>query len=84
MKIQYDEEIDALYFELGAQEPTGVIEIAEGINIDTTDTGKLTGIEILDASKKIDMATLLTYTLEFDQGMWRRGLSRSHAPTGRN
>nr|VFJ53185.1 MAG: Uncharacterized protein YuzE [Candidatus Kentron sp. DK]VFJ67822.1 MAG: Uncharacterized protein YuzE [Candidatus Kentron sp. DK] len=80
MKIQYDEEIDALYLELGAQEPSGVIEIAEGINIDTTDTGKLTGIEILNASKKIDMATLLTYTLEFDQGMLGRGLSRSHAP----
>nr|VFJ76464.1 MAG: Protein of unknown function (DUF2283) [Candidatus Kentron sp. FW] len=64
-----DEEIDALYLELGAQEPSGVIEIADGVNIDTTDTGKLTGIEILDASKKIDMATLLTYTLEFDQGV---------------
>nr|VFJ70906.1 MAG: Uncharacterized protein YuzE [Candidatus Kentron sp. FW] len=80
MKIQYDEEIDALYLELGAREPSGVIELAEGINIDTTDTGKLTGIEILDAAKKIDMATLLTYTLEFDQGMWRKGLSRSRAP----
>lgn len=69
MKIHYDEEVDALYLELGAQEPSGVIEVAEGINIDTTGNGSLTGIEILDASKKLDINTLLTYTLEFDQGL---------------
>ena len=36
MKVHYDEEIDALYIELSKQEPDGVIEITEGINIDTT------------------------------------------------
>jgi len=47
MKVHYDEEIDALYLKLGDQQPDGVIEIAEGINIDTTADGKLAGIEIL-------------------------------------
>lgn len=67
MKIHYDEEVDALYLSLGDQTPDGVIEIAEGINVDTTTDGKLTGIEILEASRKMDMSTILSYTLDFDK-----------------
>ncbi|MDD5153156.1 MAG: DUF2283 domain-containing protein [Desulfovibrionales bacterium] len=67
MKVHYDEEIDALYLKLSDQHPDGVIEITEGINIDTTADGKLTGIEILKASKKFNINTILSYTLEFDQ-----------------
>ncbi len=69
MKVHYDEKIDALYIKLSDQNPDGVIEITEGINIDTTADGKLTGIEILKASKKININTILSYTLEFDQGI---------------
>ena len=72
MKVHYDEEVDALYLKLGDQKPDGVIEIAEGVNIDTTTDGKLTGIEILNASKKIDIDTILSYTLELDQGILRK------------
>ena len=72
MKVHYDEEVDALYLKLGDQKPDGVIEIAEGVNIDTTTDGKLTGIEILKASKKIDIDTILSYTLELDQGILRK------------
>jgi uncharacterized protein YuzE len=69
MKVYYDKEVDVLYLKLGDQKPDGVIEIAEGINIDTTVNGKLTGIEILKASKKINIDTILSYTLELDQGI---------------
>ncbi|MCF7977632.1 DUF2283 domain-containing protein [Lamprobacter modestohalophilus] len=69
MKIHYDESVDALYLELGDEEPDGVIEVAEGVNIDTTVTGKLTGIEILKASKKININTILSYTLELDRDL---------------
>ena len=72
MKVHYDEEVDALYLKLGDQKPDGVIEIAEGVNIDTTADGKLTGIEILKASKKIDIDTILSYTLELDQDILRK------------
>ena len=72
MKVYYDEEVDALYLKLGDQKPDGVIEIAEGVNIDTTTDGKLTGIEILKASKKIDIDTILSYTIELDQGILRK------------
>ena len=69
MKVHYDEEIDALYLKLSDQNPDGVIEITEGVNIDTTADGKLTGIEILKASQKMDINTILSYTLELDQGI---------------
>lgn len=75
MKVQYDEEVDALYLKLGDEKPDGVIEIAEGVNIDTTTEGKLTGIEILKASKKININTILSYTLELDQGILRKKIA---------
>jgi len=75
MKVQYDEEVDALYLKLGDEKPDGVIEIAEGVNIDTTTEGKLTGIEILKASKKINIDTILSYTLELDQGILRKKIA---------
>ncbi len=75
MKVHYDEEVDALYLKLGDQKPDGVIEIAEGVNIDTTTDGKLTGIEILKASKKINIDTILSYTLELDPGILRKRIA---------
>lgn len=75
MKIHYDEEVDALYLKLGDQKPDGVIEIAEGVNIDTTTDGKLIGIEILTASKKININTILSYTLELDHGILRKKIA---------
>jgi uncharacterized protein YuzE len=55
MKVYYDDEVDALYLKLGEETPEGVIEISEGVNLDTTSEGKLVGIEILKASKKMDI-----------------------------
>jgi uncharacterized protein YuzE len=67
MKVYYDDEVDALYLKLGDETPEGVIEISEGVNLDTTSEDKIVGIEILEASKKIDLKTILSYTLEFNK-----------------
>jgi uncharacterized protein YuzE len=75
MRVHYDEEVDALYLSLGDQKPDGVIEIAEGINLDTTTDGKLTGIEILKASKKINIDTILSYTLELDKNILKKKIA---------
>ena len=75
MKVHYDEEVDALYLKLGDQEPDGVIEIAEGVNIDTTNDGKFTGIEILKASEKINIDTILSYTLELDHSILKKKIA---------
>ena len=67
MKVYYDDEVDALYLKLGDEIPEGVVEISEGVNLDTTSEDKIVGIEILNASKKIDLKTILSYSLEFDK-----------------
>lgn len=67
MKVYYDKEVDALYIKLGNKTPEGVVEISEGVNLDMASEGKIVGLEILDASKKIDIKTILSYTLELDK-----------------
>jgi uncharacterized protein YuzE len=64
MKISYDKEVDAIYLKILDLKPEGVIEVAEGINIDVTVDGKIVGIEFLEATKKITIDSLLTYEIE--------------------
>lgn len=64
MKVSYDKEVDAVYLELLKQKPEGVIEVSEGINIDVTADGKIVGIELLDASRRLSIDSLLTYEIE--------------------
>lgn len=52
MKVYYNDEVDALYLKLSERKPEGVVELAEGINFDTTGDGKLAGIEILKLLKR--------------------------------
>ncbi len=69
MRVYYDNEADALHLRLGDETAEGVIEIAEGVNLDTTSQDRIVGIEILNASKKIDLKTILSYTLELDKDL---------------
>jgi len=64
MKIYYDEKIDAAYIKLSEEKPSGVIEMSEGVNLDMTEDGKIVGIEILDAAKKIPLRSLFTCEYE--------------------
>jgi len=66
MKVSYDPDVDAVYLELLKGEPDGVIEVAEGIHIDVTKEGKILGIELLDASRKVSLSSLLTYEIDAD------------------
>ena len=66
MKVSYDADIDAVYLELLKSEPEGVMEVAEGIHIDVTSDGRIVGIELLDASKKVSLGSLLTYEIDAD------------------
>jgi uncharacterized protein YuzE len=67
MRVYYNKEVDAVYIKLGNKAPDGVIEVSEGVNLDTTSDGKIVGIEILDASKKMDVKTIWSYQLELDK-----------------
>jgi uncharacterized protein YuzE len=66
MKVAYDREVDAVYIQLSNLKPEGVVELADGINIDLTTEGKIVGIELLDATKKVSLDTLLTYEIAAD------------------
>jgi uncharacterized protein YuzE len=66
MKVSYDSQVDAVYIELLALAPEGVIEVADGINIDVTAEGKVVGIEFLNAKKRVSIDSLLSYEIEAD------------------
>jgi len=67
MKIYYDRDADAAYIALSDMKPSGVVEVAEGVNIDLTDDGKIVGIEILDASAKFPLKSLFTCVYDPEQ-----------------
>jgi len=67
MKVNYDREVDVLYIQLSKKKPAGVIELSDGINLDTTKDNKIVGIEILDASSRLDLKTILTYSIDLDK-----------------
>ncbi len=70
MKIYYDNEVDALYLEFGPDKPDGVTEISEGVHPDMTPEGKIAGIEIINASGKLDIQTILCYSPELDNNIF--------------
>jgi uncharacterized protein YuzE len=75
MKIYYDDEVDALYLQIGDEDPEGVTEIGEGINLDLTTDGKLVGIEITDASKKTNLETFLSYSIETGKDLLSKSIA---------
>ncbi len=69
MKVYYDSVADVVYLELSKEQPDGVVEISEGVNLDTTKENRVVGIEILNASQKMPLSSLLSY--EFDSELVR-------------
>jgi len=64
MKITYDREVDALYIRFKETTVT-TKHLAEGIAADYDADGRLAGIEILDATKRLgDPAVFRQVTLE--------------------
>ena len=65
MRITYDAKIDALYIMFEETKEVTTKHIAEGIAADYDERGKLAGIEILDALKRLgDSKTFKKVTLE--------------------
>lgn len=53
MKVTYDSEVDAIYIELQSGDFAENKEVMDGVILDIGDSGKLLGIEILNASSVI-------------------------------
>jgi uncharacterized protein YuzE len=63
MKIQYDKDVDAAYIYLEHPIKEGevkkTIKVKEDINVDFDDSGRLLGVEILNASKHLNKKLIL-------------------------
>ena len=54
MKIEYDQQADAMYIRLRAGDVAESEEVRPGVVLDFDAQGQVLGIEILDVSKRID------------------------------
>jgi uncharacterized protein YuzE len=59
MKINYYPETDSVYIDLSSKVSKESVEISEGIVLDYDENGQLTGIDIDNASKKLDLNELI-------------------------
>ncbi|OIP30553.1 MAG: hypothetical protein COW04_01550 [Deltaproteobacteria bacterium CG12_big_fil_rev_8_21_14_0_65_43_10] len=72
MKIEYDNEIDALYIRLQEKHVDRTSEIAEGLNraiflsptIDLDTSGKMIGLEVLDAADRYSLTDIFNISTE--------------------
>ena len=60
MKLHYYPETDSIYIELRADPGAETREVADDVNIDLDAAGNIVGIDIDQASTKLDLATLET------------------------
>lgn len=58
MKLNYYSETDSLYIDLSSRPSTETREISPGINLDYDKNGELVGIDIDNASQKLDLKEL--------------------------
>jgi uncharacterized protein YuzE len=54
MKIEYDQQADAMYIRLRAGDVAESEEVRPGVVLDFDAQGQVLGIEMLDVSKRID------------------------------
>ncbi len=64
MKIEYSKDVDALYIKLREAKITDSIDIEEGVTVDIDKHGHIVGLEILDASEKLDISDLVNISIE--------------------
>ena len=63
MKLHYYRDTDSLYFELRSEPGSETREVADGLNVDLSETGEVVGFDIDRASTRIDLTTLETVAL---------------------
>ncbi|MCY3542762.1 MAG: DUF2283 domain-containing protein [Chloroflexi bacterium] len=65
MRIEYDDEADALYilFKKGSK-PVDARDEGTGVTADFDEQGHIVGLEILDAAEKLGLESILTVTID--------------------
>jgi len=59
MKLNHYPETDSLYIDLSSKPSKESVEISEGVVLDYDDDGHITGIDIDNASHKIDLNEII-------------------------
>jgi len=59
MKLNYYPETDSLYIDLSSKPSKESVEISEGVVVDYDDTGNITGIDIDNASRKVNLTEVI-------------------------
>jgi uncharacterized protein YuzE len=59
MKLNYYQETDSLYIDLAERSSTESRQVSEGVVLDYDAKGNLVGIDIDNASKKLELKTLV-------------------------
>ncbi len=67
MKLNYYPETDSLYIDLSSKPSKKSVEISEGIVLDYDDKGNITGIDIDNASNKVDLNEIILNKLPAKQ-----------------
>lgn len=60
MKLNYYSETDSLYIDLSSKTSAESVEISEGIVVDYDEDSQVTGIDIDNASRKIDLKEIIS------------------------
>jgi len=66
MKLNYYPETDSLYIDLAERSSTESKEVSEGVVLDYDANGNLVGIDIDNASKKLELKTLVLNKMPVD------------------
>ena len=59
MKLNYYRDTDSLYIDLSARPSADSREVSEGVVLDYDEEGNLVGIDIDNASRKLDLSELV-------------------------
>ena len=64
MRIEYDDEADALYILLKNSAPVDARDVGAGVTADFDEQGHIVGLEVLDAAEKLGLESILTVTID--------------------
>ncbi|MBU6443617.1 MAG: DUF2283 domain-containing protein [Alphaproteobacteria bacterium] len=64
MKVNFDQDTDALYVRFSDSEISETVEVRPGVMLDYDAKGRIVGLEILDATKNLADANLKQLALE--------------------
>ena len=65
MRIEYDDEADALYILLkNDSTPVDARDVGAGVVADFDEQGHIVGLEVLDAAEKLGLESILTVTID--------------------